>query len=813
MTYPRPGVRAKGPAVAIPLAAVFILSAAITDRTAAGKSPEWGSIRGSLAAAGDPAGERPSEQSAVREASAPPGKSEDPLMAALRAAGVPESELGFRPEGTWLRYPDPRAIRFKNRLFDDLFSRPGEIYPTITLLARAGDRFLDPAYSDTNALSIFKLAYYTGWDLRISGFRDYNAAMSYRAAGDEPLVDAIAALWKDSGRAFETTSMEQAPDWPTLRDMVQAQVALFDTTLSRILAQAVLDLMEARQWHRRAFRNVNMAGVVELWNVRDWSATQGDGSEYFPQIEEIAGALDDASLTTSSRKTVFAAGRLATSLRAWKVAGGKAPQFAKARLSPDPTKVKPQEGKLSGAETRLYTEKDGSRSAARAESELDLWTPAGRIVVSGEGDDIHEERDVLLLVDLGGRDIYRESVGATSSLSIPVSIAVDLAGDDCYETPDEMTATCGAGVFGTGVLVDLAGSDLYAAGRYSQGFGFFGTGLLADFAGDDSYTIGSQGQGAGWWGVGLLFDRLGNDSYFMNGDGQGYGGVGGVGTLLDYQGNDTYRAEIDSRKVPRPDYTHSMKYINASNGQGSGMGRRGDMTDGHAWAGGMGTLVDLAGDDVYDSGNWSAGAGYWYGMGFLYDKSGNDHYRATTFSLASGAHFCVGAILDDGGNDIYEGRGDARTSMGFGHDFTIAILFDRSGNDTYRLPSDGLGTAINTSQAFFVDGGGSDTYVLDAGKNGLGSTNFNPASWPPALEANYQGRATQIGLFLDLGGQDRYFERDEETGLETPSTVFGDGVRLLRPADPAVGDRRHFGIFQDGEGDVGAVRWLLRGVK
>ncbi len=740
-----------------------------------------------------------------------PADTADPLMATLKAAGVTDADIGFRPDGTWLRYPDPRSVKFKNRLFDALFADPGKIYPTVTLMARAAERFLEPAYSDTSAMALFKLAYYTGWDLHLSGFRDYGAAMSYRPAEKDPLTDAIGQLWRDSGRMFDFSSDLGAQDWPTMRDLVHAQIAPLDTTLQRILAQAVLDLMEARQWHRRAFRNVNMAEVLQLWNVRDWPSTQSDGSEYFPQIEDIAGSLDEASLITSSRKTVFAAGRLATSLRAWKAAGGKMPHFAPARLVPDPKKVKPEEGKLSAAETRLYTEKDGTRSAERAETELDIWTPAGRIVVAGDGDDVHEERDVLLMVDLGGNDVYREPVGATSSLSLPVSVAVDLSGDDRYEAADEMTPTEGSGIFGTGVLIDLEGKDSYSAGRCSQGFGFFGTGLLADFGGDDTYRIGCEGQGAGFWGVGLLVDRAGNDVYRMDGDGQGFGGIGGVGTLIDYAGNDTYYAEPDSRKVPRPDYTHSMKYINASDGQGAGMGRRGDLTDGHSWAGGMGTLIDLQGDDDYYSGNWSAGAGYWYGMGFLYDKSGNDHYRATTFSLASGAHFCIAAILDDGGNDVYEGLGDARTGMGFGHDFTVSILFDRSGDDVYRFPADGLGEAINTAQAFFVDGGGNDTYVIDAGKSGLGSTNFSPDNWPPPLEANYQARATEIGLFLDLGGHDRYLERDPKTGAETPSSIFKNDMMLLRPADPAAqGDHRHFGIFRDTEGSADALRWFRR---
>ncbi|MCA9728524.1 MAG: hypothetical protein KC729_12625, partial [Candidatus Eisenbacteria bacterium] len=600
----------------------------------------------------------------------------DPVQQVLADAGVPRDAIGFHPQGTWLRYPDPTEIRFKSRLFDTFLSDPGSLYPTIAIMARAGERFLEPAYSDSQGIALFKVAYYLGWDPHISGFRDYNAGMTLWPAEVDPLTEAIALLWNEAGRNFDYVSFESKADWPSLRDVVRAQVAPLDPALQRIVAQAVLDLAEARRWQRRAFRNVDTRDLLTLWNVRDWGDTQADGAEYFPQIEDIADRLDEAALVTSSRKTVYAAGRLATSLHAWK--GATAPKFASARLVPDPKTVPPEEGKLSAAETRLYTEKDGTRSAQHAQSEFDLWTPAGRIVIAGSGADVHEERDVLLMIDLGGDDVYREPVGATSSLSLPVAIAVDLSGDDRYEAADEMTATQGSGIFGTGVLVDWSGRDEYNAGRCSQGYGFFGTGLLADFDGDDTYRLGTGGQGAGFWGVGLLCDRGGDDLYQMDGVGEGFGGIGGVGTLLDCAGNDTYHAETDSRKVPRPDYSHSAKYVNGTNGQGAGMGRRGDISDGHAWGGGLGTLIDLAGDDDYLSGNWSAGAGYWYGMGFLYDKSGNDHYRATTFSIASGAHFCVGGLFDDGGNDVYEGLADARTGMGFGHDFTMSILFDRS---------------------------------------------------------------------------------------------------------------------------------------
>ncbi|MCA9729535.1 MAG: hypothetical protein KC729_17745, partial [Candidatus Eisenbacteria bacterium] len=143
---------------------------------------------------------------------------------------------------------------------------------------------------------------------------------------------------------------------------------------------------------------------------------------------------------------------------------------------------------------------------------------------------------------------------------------------------------------------------------------------------------------------------------------------------------------------------------------------------------------------------------------------------------------------------------------------TMAILFDRSGDDVYRFGWEGIGDAINTSQAFFIEGGGDDTYVLDAGKNGLGSTNFNAATWPPPIEANYQYCATKIGLFFDLGGTDHYLERNPD-GTETPSPQLHDDLQLLRPADPSVGNDRHYGIFRDGDFDVNAISWFQAGIR
>lgn len=145
----------------------------------------------------------------------------DPLATLLLEAGVSPTALGFHPVGTWLRYPDPNSIRFKSRLFDTFFSDPGSIYPAIALMARAGEQFLEPSFSDSQGIALFKLAYYTGWDPHISGFRDYNAGMTLQPASassvvpgseGDPLTDAIATLWTDAGRTFDYVSFETPAD-------------------------------------------------------------------------------------------------------------------------------------------------------------------------------------------------------------------------------------------------------------------------------------------------------------------------------------------------------------------------------------------------------------------------------------------------------------------------------------------------------------------------------------------------------------------------------------------------------------------------
>jgi hypothetical protein len=196
------------------------------------------------------------------------------------------------------------------------------------------------------------------------------------------------------------------------------------------------------------------------------------------------------------------------------------------------------------------------------------------------------------------------------------------------------------------------------------------------------------------------------------------------------------------------------------------MGRRGDGADGHNWAGGLGALLDVEGNDTYRSGNWSMGTGYWFGTGVLWEGGGNDTYDGHVWSQATGAHFCVGALIDEGGDDRHVAR---RTSIAFGHDFAIALLVDLGGNDSCEMAAselyantagEGVSCSINRSFTFLVDIGGNDVYR--APKGPPGTARHDPRFADREALASYWVEASSMGLFLDIGGDDDYGDPDRD---------------------------------------------------
>ncbi len=403
-------------------------------------------------------------------------------------------------------------------------------------------------------------------------------------------------------------------------------------------------------------------------------------------------------------------------------------------------------------------------------------TRYGWIVLSG-GSNSRYSSDIghyLLIVDTGGDDIYI-SGGATGGAKFPIGLLIDTKGNDRYEANADIPSF-GAGILGWGLLADLHGNDCYTSKSYSQGCGVAGTGILNDRDGDDAYDAFSSAQGFGFFGIGCLSDQAGKDTYHAYIESQGCGMTLGAGFLVDGSGDDRYIAEDVDILFPGQ---QSDKH-NSSMSQGAGFGMRRDFIDGHSLAGGVGMLLDGAGNDFYSGGVFAQSVGYWFGIGVLDDRSGNDIYNAAFYAQSATAHMGISYLIDSTGNDSYT------TSIAMGaccpHDFCVSIFLDEAGNDEYHMIGNSLGTSMNSSVALFVDYSGDDVY--DTG-NGFGDC-INYSS------TGLRAEVLTTGIFLDLGGKDRYSEK----------LMKNNTTHLLHP-DKRLPILKGIGIDREG----GTIRW------
>jgi len=368
-------------------------------------------------------------------------------------------------------------------------------------------------------------------------------------------------------------------------------------------------------------------------------------------------------------------------------------------------------------------------------------TPWGDVVVNGEGvDSVAAGRRILLLVDLGGNDAYAAG-GGNADFRQPASVLIDLGGDDAYTADAKTPAAFGSGLLGYGFLVDAAGNDRYDAAEFAQGAALFGAGGLWDLAGDDRYRLEALGQGAACVGAAALLDVAGTDRYECTSYAQGYGYVLGAGVLVDHAGNDEYLAQDVEIRHP----SAQSKEHNVSMAQGCGFGKRADFVDGHSLAGGVGVLVDHAGDDRYRCGVFGQGCGYWYGAGMLLDGGGNDTYDGVWYVQGAPAHFALGILNDRAGNDRYTAT--MNMAQGAGHDFSLGFLVDREGNDLHQAPNLSLGAGNDNGMGVLWDAAGDDTYE----SKGI-TLGASAISGKGTLREDLRC----IGLFLDGGGKDMY---------------------------------------------------------
>ena len=371
-----------------------------------------------------------------------------------------------------------------------------------------------------------------------------------------------------------------------------------------------------------------------------------------------------------------------------------------------------------------------------------LQTPFGWIVVDTTGrNNRHQLKDPLLVLDVGGDDDYEFlAKGDTHT----ISVLVDHRGNDRYASTaagaDPSSAT-----LGYGILWDTEGDDRYQGTQQAQASALFGAALLVDGGGSNRFVASSRSQAYAVGGLAVLASAGGDDEFTAQTYSQATGGPLGVAVLVDAGGNDRYA--LNNVPLVRP--SAQLPDRNTSMGQGAGYGLRGDLFDGRSTSGGIGLLLDLAGNDRYEAQVFAQGVGYYEGLGMLLDDGGNDHFESAWYAMGASAHYAAGVLLDRGaGSDVY--RSTHTITLGSANDLAVGVFVDEGGDDDYTVGHLSLGAAYVNSTGIFVDGAGNDRYTVTTTTcRAFGATEMH--EWGNAREA-----LPSLGLFMDLGGSDSY---------------------------------------------------------
>ena len=401
-------------------------------------------------------------------------------------------------------------------------------------------------------------------------------------------------------------------------------------------------------------------------------------------------------------------------------------------------------------------------------------TSYGLVVVGGHGPNTYDlEKGAALIIDLGGNDTYRGTIGASPNSDLGNSVVIDLSGNDTYQPAPLGLATGRAGI---GIVIDHSGDDTYRLAHGSGGVGLAGLGILYDGEGQDIYEGNRFTQGAAFGGFGLLVDRAGDDRYTSFGYALGFGAPLGVGALIDVSGNDFYECggrypsaynETDAPNAHPQDPVFQYDCFGLGTGSGLRVFSKQPAHRALSLAGGWGLFVDLDGRDRYRSANFSQGHGYFFGLGVKLDLNGDDEHQAARYGHGTAAHFGVGLNIDYQGKDRYGSKGPFYNG-GAAWDGSVALAVDGGpDSDFYDLPvSTGLGMGDLGGWGLFIEEGGADQYAVS---RGLG-----------------QGAEHSLGAFFDLEGRDDYSSvsppakgaRPErlngKTFIENPGSLFID---------------------------------------
>lgn len=177
---------------------------------------------------------------------------------------------------------------------------------------------------------------------------------------------------------------------------------------------------------------------------------------------------------------------------------------------------------IQGIENILNSYKYNIDPSARPQSRIIFETDLGRVAIFGTGADTIKKSN-LLTIDLGGDDYYIENCAIADGTERPISVVIDMDGNDTYGTPGSEDMVCSS-IYGLSMLIDRKGDDNYNGGRYNQSFSYGGFSMLIDETGDDKYLCHTFSQACSFFGYSALVDNSGKDCYSSGSYSQGFGG-------------------------------------------------------------------------------------------------------------------------------------------------------------------------------------------------------------------------------------------------------------------------------------------------
>lgn len=325
------------------------------------------------------------------------------------------------------------------------------------------------------------------------------------------------------------------------------------------------------------------------------------------------------------------------------------------------------------------------------------------IVVAGQGDDVHDDRNAQLTIDFGGNDRYTGRHGAGIGYA---SAVIDLGGDDTYVVPD---VSLGVGLLGIGLGWDYGGIDRFETGSLALGAGVAGVGqfkllgtpgrqgLAEGPNGDDLVHSRTMAQGFGLCGIGVLARRGSGGHFGAQYLAQGAALTEGVGWLVASEGGDSFVASglaptLESDAALRARSQGFGGRIGSLTSEAGGFGllsiagpgsrtlRAGAEAQGCGLDGGIGMLRSSGGAGVFAAGTASQGFGGNQGVGLLFGSPGPDAYLAPSLAQGAASESGIGLLLDAGGDDLYDVRSGPNAAA---HEGGRGLLLDRDGDDRY----------------------------------------------------------------------------------------------------------------------------------